>query len=114
MTLDRRGETLWYEWEGFGLPQTIFESLVYCTIGHVSLGENVVFTALSSAIQRDGVMDSVSRAGNAIQPYTVIHGYAGELDDGLELHVCTPEGQTYYGEIVDEIVPMTWVEVVQS
>lgn len=111
MDFDRRGETLWYEWDGLGLHQTGADSIIYCTIGHVSLGEHVVFNALSSAVQRDGVVDSISRAGTAIQPYTVVHGYAGEIDEGLEMHVCSLEGETYYGEFVDEVFPFTWVEV---
>lgn len=113
MDFDRRGELLWYEWEGLGYTSDILGSLVYATVGHVSLGDHVVFNALSSAVQRDGVVDSIGRAGASIQPYTAKHGYAGEIDGGLEQHVCSFDGETYYGELVDEVIPITWVEVIQ-
>lgn len=113
MDFDRRGESLWYEWEGFGYTSDILGSLIYCTVGHVGLGDHVVFNALSSAVQRDGVAESIGRASSAIQPYTAKHGYAGEIDGGLESHVCNLDGETFYGETVDEVIPMTWVEVVQ-
>ena len=111
MDFDRRGETLWHEWDGLGFSPNGIDNLVYYTVGHISLGEHVVFNALCSAIQRDGVCDSISRAGAAIQPYTAVCGYAGEVEQGLEMHVCSSDGETYYGDDVDEVMPITWVEV---
>lgn len=113
MDLDRRGETLWSEWDGEGFQSTHLDSVVFFTEGHVSLSVDVVFRALASAVQRDGIADTFSRAATVIQPFSAVHGFSGEVD-GLEVHVCSPDGETYYGDIVDEIVPTTWVEVLQG
>jgi hypothetical protein len=110
MDFDLRGELLWSEWQGEGYQPSLAGSLVYSTTGHVSLADDVVSKALASAVQRDGVADSVGRAFIAIQPFSAVCGYSGEVD-GLEIHACSDAGETYYGDVVDEVVPTTWVEV---
>jgi hypothetical protein len=40
------------------------------------------------------------------------YGYAGEVDSDNELTACDEEGETREGDIVDNITPVTWVEVV--
>jgi hypothetical protein len=111
MDFNRKGETLWSEWDGNGYTQTLIGSIIFCTEGHISLSEGVIFSALASAVQREGVCDSISQASTAIQPFSTTMGFAGEVD-GLEFSVCDKEGETFYGDIVDEIIPFTWVEVI--
>jgi len=110
MDFDRRGETLWFEWSGEGYQTMMPGAVVYATHGHVWLADSVVDRALDSAVQRDGIADTIGRALIAIQPFSLKHGYSGEVD-GLQTHVCDENGETFYGDTVDETIPTTWVEV---
>ena len=111
MDFNRRGETLWQEWDGNGYAASDATAVVFTTIGHVDISNDVVLRALASAVQREGIVDSLSQAFKAIRPFTAKFGYSGDIDGGLEIAVCDENGETYYGEIVDEILPTTWVEV---
>jgi hypothetical protein len=112
MHINRDSGPFWSEWEGQGFTCSLIDSLVYSAAGHVSLSNNDVFTSLASAVQRDGVADGLGRASSAVQPYSIVHGYSGEVD-GLELHVCSDVGETYYGDTVEKVTPTTWVEVLK-
>lgn len=111
MDFNRRGELLWQEWDGSGFNSKSRSSVVFFTIGHIDIANDVVLKALASAVQREGIVDSLGQAFNAIQPFTTVFGFSGEIDGGLETAVCDETGETYYGEMVDEILPTTWVEV---
>ena len=91
MDFDRRGESLWSEWSGEGYQPTMVGALIYATTEHVWLSDPVVDSALASAVQRDGIADTVGRAYLAIQPFTLRHGFSGVVD-GLETHVCSEDG----------------------
>lgn len=111
MDFNRRGETLWHEWDGTGFTPTSVDNVIFCTHGHVNVAEDVVLRALASAVQRDGVSDTLGYAFTAIQPFTAVQGYSGDIDGGPEIAVCDENGETYYGDIVDAVIPTTWVEV---
>ena len=111
MDFNRRGETLWQEWDGSGYSPADATAVVFSTTGHVDISSDVVLRALASAVQREGIVDSLSQAFKAIRPFTAKFGYSGDIDGGLEIAVCDENGETYYGETVDEILPTTWVEV---
>ena len=110
MDYGRKGESLWSEWAGIGYQAQSAETLIYVTEAHVDISNEVVLRALASAVQRDGVVDSLADAFRVIKPFSATLGYSGEVA-GLELTVCDENGETYYGDIVDEIIPTSWVEV---
>ena len=110
MDYGRKGESLWSEWAGTGYQVQTPGTIIYVTETHVDISNEVVLRALASAVQRDGIVDSLADGFRAIKPFSTILGYSGEVD-GLELTVCDETGETYYGDMVDEIIPTTWVEV---
>lgn len=111
MDFSRRGESLWAEWSGNGYIPVSQGTIIFCTETHVDLKNEVVLRALASAIQRDGIADSLGDAFKAIQDWTVHHGYAGDVDEDADATVCDEAGETFYGDIVDSVTPITWVEV---
>lgn len=111
MTVDRRGESLWQEWDGLGFTPTDPSSVVFHTVGHVDITNDVVLRSLASAVQREGITESLGQAFTSILPFTSVTGYFGDVLDGVESYVCDESGATYYGDIVDSIYPSTWVEV---
>jgi hypothetical protein len=111
MDFNRRGEVLWQEWDGNGFSATDATAVVFYTRGHIDIGIDIVLRALASAVQREGIVDSLGQAFKVIKPFTAVCGYSGEIDGGLEIAVCDEFGETYYGDVVDEAFPTTWVEV---
>lgn len=111
MDVSRKGENLWSEWTGVGVSARTYSCVLYYTVGHVDIDHEVVRRALASAIQRDGVVDGLGRAYGSINDGSVLQGWAGELDSSYELYMCDQSGETEYGEEVDEVLPVTWVEV---
>ena len=108
----RKGESLWSEWEGYGYHYNFGDlSIVYYTEGHVDLDIDIVRKALASAIQRDGVVSSLSQAFQLIDSGRISQAYAGPVDGDLYLTVCEDDGSTLDGEQVDEIIEITYVEV---
>lgn len=105
----RVGETLWAEWDGDGFDQTHGVN-VYYTIDYVDLENDIVRRALASSIQRDGVADSLSEAFKLLENLTVSHGYVGVIEDELSYIVCDEYGETFYGDYVEDIEKVTWVE----
>jgi hypothetical protein len=105
----RAGETLWYEWTGDDLDSE--SSTVFFTIGHVDIEHEVVRRALASALQRDGTAVSLGDGFRVLDDATGVHGYAGIVDGDRDFSVCTPEGETRSGDVVDEILQVTWVEI---
>jgi hypothetical protein len=108
----RKGEALWSEWEGYGYHYNFGDlSLVFYTEGHVDLDIDVVRRALASAIQRDGIVSSLSHAFQLIDNGRIEQGYAGPVGGDIYLTVCEDDGSTSEGTEVDEIIEITYVEV---
>lgn len=107
----RIGESLWSEWSGDGFESSKDDALIFYTSEHVDVEHEVVRRALASALQRDGSVTSLGQGYAAIENATVTQGYAGEIDSSLDLTVCDETGETREGELVDEIVNITWVEI---
>jgi hypothetical protein len=114
MNFDRRGERLWQEWIGCGHDAVTPTGIIYYTEEHVDLNHEVVARALASAVQRDGVVDSLAQGFRAIQGETVEFGYAGEVDGEIDVYACDPSGETFNGEYVIGMLPVTWVEVLPN
>ena len=107
----RKGEALWKEWTGQGFDQTLSTSVVFFTDDHVDMENEVVRRALASALQRDGISISLGHGYKAVESAVISNGYAGEVDGDIDLSVCDEQGETPQGDVVDDVVPVTWVEV---
>ena len=107
----RVGELLWKEWTGDGFDCAFDISVVFYTDDHVDLENDVVRRALASALQRDGISISLGNGFQSLESAAVVTGYAGVVDGDIDLTVCDIDGETRHGDIVDEVVPTTWVEV---
>jgi hypothetical protein len=112
MATSRIGESLWTEWDGNGYYSVLPLCTVFVTNGHVDIENEVVRRALASFIQRSGVVDSLGQAYALIERGVYVQGYSGVIDGEPEPTVCEEDGETFHGDIVDEILPTTWVEVI--
>lgn len=108
----RIGECLWREWTGDDYSPAKASSLIFFTDEHVDINNEVVRRALASALQRDGSVVSLGNGYTAVEHATTTQGYSGEVDGAIDLTVCDENGETRDGDIVDKIVPTTWVEIV--
>jgi hypothetical protein len=105
---DRRlGEHLWTPWEGEGLDG----DLIYYTPEDVDMEEEIVRRALASALQRDGVADSLFDGFIIISKGEEVKGWMGVLPGEKNFVVCDEQGETFYGELVEEALPCTWILV---
>jgi hypothetical protein len=112
MDFNRAAEHLWSEWFGYGYESTGYKSVTYFTVGHVNLQNSVVLGGLASALQRDGLVDSIGQGRNAIEVSSIhAHGLAGSVDGDVDLTICDVNGETFYGDEVDQITEITMVEV---
>jgi hypothetical protein len=110
--IDRRpGDYLWLDWSGEGYEQTRLNPIMFYTEEHVDVDHDVVKRALASALQRDGSVDSLSQAFYVVERAKVSHLYAGYIDGEVYLTICNDQGETAYGDQVDEILSITLVEV---
>jgi ABC-type transport system substrate-binding protein len=107
----RHGQELWLEWIGSGYFLTKQDPIVYYTIDHIDIENELVRKALASALQRDGIYDSLNESFKAIDAGIVCSGWAGVLEDELDLVVCTELGESEYGDILEDVQPVTWVEL---
>jgi len=107
----RQGESLWSEWLGEDYATFSSGNLVFFTFDHVDLELDIVRRALASALQREGVCDSLGDGYRAVDTAEVTHGHVGYLDEEDELHVCDDHGETYYGDEVSEVLEATWVAI---
>lgn len=107
----RSGETLWREWTGEGFEPSRPSSLVFYTDEHVDVEHEVVRRALASALQRDGSATSLGEGFSAIDNGVTTQGYAGTVDGSREFYYCDEDGETEHGDYVDDLTPITWVEV---
>jgi hypothetical protein len=111
MANSRIGESLWEDWNGNGYYSVLPMCTVFVTYGHVDIENNVVRRALASHIQRSGYVDSLGQAYALLDRSVFTQGYAGCVDEESDPTVCEDDGETFYGDIVDDILPTTWVEV---
>jgi hypothetical protein len=110
--IDKRpGEFLWSEWFGEGYETSRLNPIVFYTEDHVDLDIDVIKRALASAVQRDGSVDSLSEAFHLVERGKITHAYAGELDGEVYLTICDENGETEYGDTVDQIISITVVEL---
>lgn len=110
----RVGELLWKEWTGDGFDPHFDESIVFFTDEHVDLENELIRRALASALQRDGISVSLANGFQSLESARITVGYAGEVDGDIDLSVCDEAGETPYGDSVDQVTPITWVEVTLS
>lgn len=111
MTNDfRLGEELWMEWDGKG-----FESeadLIYYTYTHVDTNNPVVQRALACALQRDGVVLSISDGFKVQDGSRTTRGYVGkDLEDETVECVCEQDGTTELGDSLESAVETTFIEI---
>ena len=104
----RIGEALWTEWSG-ATPWRIDSSLIFYTVDHVDLENEVVRIALASALQRDGSAVTLGEGFKMIETSSAIHAWAGEVDGEKTYTLCSKDGETREGDYVDEIVEITLV-----
>jgi hypothetical protein len=108
---DRIGDYLWHEWDGDLYEQSDAESTVYYTFEHIDLSIDVIRRGLASAIQRDGVANSLGDAFKALELSIVVHSWAGSEEDGMNLCACDASGETFYGDVLENIQEITFVEI---
>lgn len=112
MDFSRSAEHLWAEWTGSGYEATGYKSVTYYTLGHVDLLNSVVSGGLASALQRDGLVDSIWQGKSAIEVSSIsAQGFAGSVDGDADLTICDQLGETFYGDEVDQVLDITMVEV---
>lgn len=107
----RIGETLWSEWSGEGYYAQDDAALVFFTNEHVDVENEVVRRALASALQRDGSVHSLGEGYAKLDDAKVATGYAGEIDGERELTACSIDGETSQGDYVEDVLRVTWVEI---
>jgi hypothetical protein len=108
----RVGESLWEEWLGSGYLNFLENSdtFIFYTKDHVSMENDLVRRALASAIQRDGITDSLSESFKKLEGSEATFGWAGNSDFDLELMSCDELGYTDLGDSLTEVLPITWVK----
>ena len=111
MKNDRQGETLWHEWDGDGYDSVNQNSVVYYTFGRVDTAHEVVRRALASAVQRDGVAESLSKAYMSIDDSTLFYGHVGVVDGAPFESLCSDTGETFFGDLVEGMSEVTIIEV---
>lgn len=108
----RIGELLWSEWTGDGhTPQNEFANFSFYTEGHIDITNEIVKKALASAIQRDGSVDSLGQAFKVVEDCEPAYLYAGYIQGDTEYTACDENGMTFHEDIVDEIIPITVVDI---
>lgn len=107
----RIGECLWSEWSGEGYIAIGTSPILFFTEEHVDVDHDVVKRALASALQRDGVVVSLGDGYRAVESGNIVEGFAGYVDGDNELTFCDYKGETFYGEFVESIIAITWVEI---
>jgi hypothetical protein len=107
----RRGETLWSEWTGELYDKDDLSSVVFYTVEHIDVENEVVRRALASAIQREGVVDSLGEAFKLIDEVHAKYLFAGEVRELKDYAICNDKGETFLGDNVEEVVPITIVEI---
>jgi hypothetical protein len=106
----RVGQELWLEWVGLWSPE-LENSILYYTIDHVDIENDLVKRALASVLQIDGIFDSLGDAFKAIDNGVSNTTWAGTIENDIELEICNSLGETEYGDVLEDIQEITCVEV---
>ena len=106
----RLGESLWSEWDGEGYETAESFNTVYYTIDHVDLSNDLVKRALASALQRDGISDSLGDGFRVVETCKISHGWAGYAEGEHVFSTCDDIGETFFGDFVDNVKQITWIE----
>ena len=56
-------------------------------------------------------LSSMKCSFSVIDDAQIVIGYAGEIEGERELTVCDEHGETPYGDTVNKVLPITWVEL---
>jgi ABC-type transport system substrate-binding protein len=107
----RVGECLWVEWSGDGYEPLSPSSILFFTHEHINLENEIVRRALASALQRDGIAQSLGDGYRLAENGLINYGYAGYLDGEIFLSLCSKIGVTDYGDEVEEVYEITWIEI---
>jgi len=107
----RHGEHLWVHWEGEGFDYDDTTETTYFTFGHVDLENDVVRRALASALQRDGLADSLSDGFLLIDSARAHCAFAGLLPGERDHTICDRFGETDYGDQVEDALEVSWVTI---
>lgn len=110
MKNNRIGEHLWHEWDGELYDSGVEDSIVYYTHGFVDTQLDVVKRALASALQRDGIADSLANGFSMVDRAKIVYGWAGIEDNAHALTVCDEDGETCYGDLLKEPSEITFIE----
>ena len=108
---DRIGEHLWSEWDGELYEGHKQESIIYYTYEHIDVDTDIVKRGLASALQRDGVADSLSDAFKLLEESVIVYGYSGYDIDAIFPLYCDADGETFYGDILETYLPTTFIEI---
>ena len=107
----RIGESLWFIWDGEGYDFSSESSIVFYTQEHIDLEEDLIRKALASAIQREGIVDSLSNGFSLISSGITQQLYSGYSPISEREYICTSDGISAFGEDLLSVVPITVVEV---
>jgi len=107
----RPGEHLWFWWEGEGYFADTRSELIYFTLGHVDVDNDVVLRALASTLQRDGIVDSLGEGFRMAEAGVTQQGHVGILPGESVYYVCDEDGETEYGDQVENSLDATWIEL---
>jgi hypothetical protein len=77
------------------------DTLVYLCDGHVTGNAGL----LAEALRADGVVRSLHPAIVAAESATLTRSFYGHVDGGEDDVFCDPDGNTFGGEVVDEVLP---------
>jgi hypothetical protein len=106
----RHGEHLWFQWSGSDYFSENDSELIFCTIGHIDMDNEIVRRALASVLQRDGVVDSLGDGFRFLEDRDIHAGWAGILPDENEYTYCDEDGETQYGDSIEKPEEFTWIE----
>jgi|LauGreDrversion4_2_1035121.scaffolds.fasta_scaffold145120_6 hypothetical protein len=107
----RPGEELWLEWEGEGYLPLKEDCTIYYTFENVDTTNEVVRRALASALQRDGLVHSLGDGFRLLENCVVDYMHCGYLEGELQYIVCSPDGETRYGDFVEKPLEITLIEI---
>jgi len=107
----RPGESLWMEWDGYEYNPIKPDPVIYYTFESVDTTNELVRRALASALQRDGVAFSLGHGFKLLEDSIVEYTHCGLLEGEHLYIVCSPDGETRYGDFVTEPLEITLIEI---
>ena len=107
----RPGESLWMEWDGYEYNPRKTDPVIYYTFESVDTTNELVRRALASALQSDGVAFSLGHGYKLLEDSIVVYKHSGLLEGEHLYIVCSPDGETRYGDFVAEPLEITLIEI---